>query len=103
MPKDAREPQSYGSNVDWVTGKTGETVNDPKSPPPPEHREFYDDSRDSEASAPHQGGEPSPLQVAESEEPEGRATERDKQPVTNVTSRFGGAKRSSYFKKRDYE
>lgn len=30
MPKDTKEPQSYGSGPDWVTGKTGQKVTDEK-------------------------------------------------------------------------
>ncbi|HKR62677.1 MAG TPA: hypothetical protein VJZ00_03005 [Thermoanaerobaculia bacterium] len=56
MPNDTREPASYGSGSDWVTGKTGQQPNDPKSTPPAEHRDFYEPRRDSETSAPDQGG-----------------------------------------------
>ena len=65
MPKDTREPQSYGSGSDWVTGRTGQEVNDQKSTPAPEHREFYDDRRESETSQEHQGGKVSDVQKRE--------------------------------------
>jgi hypothetical protein len=97
-----REPQSYGSNEEWVTGKTGGQVNDQKSTPPAEHRQFYDERRDSDISAPHQGGKTSDVQLAESAEPEGGSNDAT-DPSTKVNSREGGAKRDSYFKKRDYE
>jgi hypothetical protein len=102
MPKDTREPQSYGSGSDWTTGRTGQEVNDQKSTPAPEHRQFYDESRDSETSNPHQGGHTSSVQLAESAEPAGRPTDEES-PVAKVTNQAGGAKRDSFFKKRDYE
>jgi hypothetical protein len=103
MPKNVKEPQSYGSGRGWVEGRTGEQVNNPKSTPAPEHSDFYDESRDSETSAPHQGGKPSPVQMSERDEPERGSQPIDEQPITKVTGRDGGAKRDSYFKRRDYE
>ena len=100
MPRDQKEPQSYGSQADWTTGKTGGNVNDPKSEPEPEHREFYDERRDSEESAPSQGGRISPVQLSENSEPRGRGEERAS-PSPGVSTHEGGAKRGSYFKDRD--
>lgn len=102
MPKDAREPQSYGSDADWVTGKTGEQVNEQASSPPPEHRDFYDDRRESETSGPTQGGMTSDFQLAESQQPEGHSDD-PVSPISGVTTAAGGSKRGSYFRKRDYE
>lgn len=101
MPKDTREPQSYGSDKDWVSGKTGGKVHDPKATPPPEHREFYDDSRESEQTTAVQGGLVRDVQVAEASTTETRTEQLD--PGFNVTTREGGAKRGSYFRSRDYE
>lgn len=103
MPRDMKEPQSYGSGEDWVTGKTGEKVNPPASTPPAEHRDFYDSRRGSETSGPDQGGHTSDVQLAESAEPTGHATVADHDPVKGVTVQEGGSKRDSFFKKRDYE
>jgi hypothetical protein len=105
MPSDGNEPQSYGSGEDWVTGETGEEVNPPKSSPSPEHQEFYQSRHDSDNSAPHQGGHTSGVQLAECaqgscEQPD--AADPDRQPVTKVTSKDGGAKHDSFFRKRDY-
>ncbi|HUR79125.1 MAG TPA: hypothetical protein VM733_00060 [Thermoanaerobaculia bacterium] len=97
-----REPQSYGSGSDWVTGRTDQKVNDQKSTPAPEHQEFYDERRESETSSPAQGGRTSDVQLAESAQPTG-TTAGDRAPVQNVTGADGGAKRDSFFKKRDYE
>jgi hypothetical protein len=99
MPK---EPQSYGSGSDWVTGKTGQDVNDQKSTPAPEHQEFYDERRESESSSPAQGGQTSDFQLAENAEPDGRPS-GEHSPIAKVTTEAGGAKRDSFFKKRDYE
>lgn len=102
MPRDAREPQSYGSGSDWVTGRTGQQVNEQKSTPSPEHSDFYDDRRASETSHPDQGGRTSDAQLTDNAEltasPSGGES-----PVAKVTAQPGGAKRDSYFKKRDYE
>lgn len=102
--QDGNEPQSYGSGEDWVTGDTGEEVNPPQSAPAPEHQEFYQSRHDSEGSAPHQGGHTSDVQLAECAQ-SGDASDGDaaeKQPATKVTSKDGGAKHDSFFRKRDY-
>jgi len=106
MPGDKKEPQSYGSNGDWVSGKTGQDVNDQKSAPPAEHRDFYDGRRESDTSASDQGGKTSPVQLAENGQA-GAGTppgaEDETSPVAQVTTQDGGAKRDSYFRQRDYE
>jgi hypothetical protein len=103
MPKDTREPQSYGSEKDWVTGKTGQEVNDQDSAPAPEHADFYDERRESESSAPAQGGQTSPVQLAENAQATGHSTADDDSPLNGVTTTPGGAKRGGFFKRRDYE
>jgi hypothetical protein len=100
MPKDTREPQSYGSQGDWVTGKTGQAVQNPKGTPPAEHREFYDSRRESESSAPDQGGQ---LSGVDRDTNADAAATGETTPVQKVTAKDSGAKRDSYFKKRDYE
>lgn len=102
MPKDMKEPQSYGSDKDWVSGNTGEQVNNPKSEPTAKHRDFYDDKQEEETSASYQGGKTSPIQLAENVQREGDSREADA-PGPKVTGEEGGAKRDSFFKKRDYE
>ncbi len=89
MPNDTREPQSYGSQADWQTGKTGQQVNEPAPAADPED--------------PNIGGRVSDVQLADNVQPEGAAEGASTTPVQRVTSREGGAKRDSYFKKRDYE
>lgn len=103
MPKDTREPQSYGSGADWVSGRTGQEVNDQKGEPAPEHREFYDDRRESETTGEHQGGKTSAVQLAENVQPAGGGGEVAHDPVSKVTAAEGGSKRGGFFKKRDYE
>ena len=99
-----REPQSYGSNQDWVSGKTDQKVNDPKAAPPAEHRAFYDERREAEATSPDQGGKTSDVQLAENLEPRGQGdTSPGDEAGFRVRTATGGAKRDSYFKKRDYE
>lgn len=79
------EPQSYGSQSEWVTGKTGQTVN--RAPEGGAH--------DVEAVA---------VQPGESDPP-GRAEPiaESEQPARKVTSTPDGAKRGGYFKDRDYK
>lgn len=98
-----KEPQSYGSQPEWVKGETGQNVNKQKSEPTGKQEEFYDNRRESETSEPHQGGDVSEVQLAENAEPVARATPADAQPVTSVTDTPGGAKRTGYFKNRDYK
>jgi hypothetical protein len=97
-----REPQSYGSGSDWVTGRTDQQVNDPKAEPAPEHREFYDDKRESETTAPAQGGQTSDVQLAENAVPAGTGS-GEVSSSHSVSTSEGGAKRGSFFRKRDYE
>ena len=93
MPKDQKEPQSYGSGPDWVTGKTGQEVNDQDSGA----------EQVSEAIPPENaGGTP----ALHDDEPAAHPTitaEGDHAPVVGVTSAPGGTKTDGYFKKRDYE
>jgi hypothetical protein len=104
MPGQMKEPQSYGSGRDWTTGKVGQEVTDQAAEPRPEHREFYDDRRESEVNeGDYQGGRNSPIQLAENREARGEATGSSDGPVPRVTTQEGGAKRDSYFRKRDYE
>lgn len=51
---------------------------------------------------PHLGGRVSDVQLADNAQPEGTAS-GESTPVQKVTARDGGAKRDSFFKKRDYE
>lgn len=102
MPNDKKEPQSYGSQADWVTGRTGQEVQPQPSAPPADQAEFYDSRRDSEGSAPEQGGRTSEVQSAETSHPASRVDDGDG-PIPRVTSEDSGAKRDSYFRKRDYE
>lgn len=100
MAKD--EPQSYGSQAEWVTGRTGQQVNRPKAEPGPEQTKFYDESRESETTAPHQGGDVSDVQLAENSQAAGWSRSTDEPSIRKVTGADGGAIRGSYFKKRDY-
>jgi hypothetical protein len=82
-----KEPQSYGSEGDWSSGKTDQNVNDPKAAPPPQHADFYDERRESESNGEVQGGLVSPVQLA------------DNEPAAPLPDNADGG----YFKKRDYE
>ena len=97
------EPQSYGSQKEWVTGKTGQNVNDPKSEPATEHAEFYDSSREAEPQSDDQGGKVSPQQLADNAQSGTKTTGESAQPISKVSTQDGGAKRGGYFKDRDYK
>ena len=104
MPGEKKEPQSYGSQSDWVTGNTGGQVNDQKAVPSPQHEDFYDERRESESTHEDQGGKVSPVQAAESALHPQRSSHGDnEQPVGRVSTEDGGAKRDSFFRKRDYQ
>jgi hypothetical protein len=96
-----REPQSYGSNQDWSSGATDQNVNDPKAAPPPQQEEFYSERRESEDTNDYQGGMTSPIQLAENQQQSGEGTAAES-PVPKVNTHDGGAKRDSFFRKRDY-
>ncbi len=83
------EPQSYGSQDDWTSGKTGQSVNNPKS-----ERAPVDVEGD--------GGSVSPVQFADTESAPVVQHGADDEPVQRVTSVPTGAKRDSFFKERDY-
>ena len=102
MAKDGKEPQSYGSGPDWVSGKTGQSVNEQADTPPPEHQAFYDERRTDDTSSAAQGGLTSDVQRAERSDAEPAASPAEG-ATARITAQTGGAKRDSYFKKRDYE
>lgn len=98
-----KEPQSYGSQGDWVTGNVGEEVNRLAGRPNSQHGDFYESRHDSERSGPDQGGKVSPEQIDENER-QGMA--RDVEGETSahkVTGAESGAKRGGFFRGRDYE
>lgn len=97
-----KEPQSYGSQGDWLSGNTGQEVNRQKGNSNSQHADFYSSHRESEENAPDQGGRVSPEQMAENDQASGRSGEEET-PVQKVTALEGGAKTDSYFKRRDYD
>lgn len=104
MPHDdGREPQSYGSEKDWTTGETGQTVNRTEIPPP-EHTDFYESRRESDTNGPAQGGliQPEWTDHVDVLRPVETVNEVD-DPAWKVSAEKSGARRASYFRKRDYE
>lgn len=103
MPENkGKEPQSYGSRDEWLTGKTGEVVNPPIEEKSSQRGDFYESRRESETSSPNQGGNVSPQQLADNVRPSGGDNEPPEVPTQKVTDQKGGAKRDSFFKDRDY-
>ena len=95
MAKD--EPQSYGSQADWVSGHVGQEVNHPKAP-------AGENRRESESSAPHQGGDTPAEQLAGQNDSAPSCDEMDggDEGAKKVTDVEGGARRDGFFKQRDY-
>jgi hypothetical protein len=94
------EPQSYGSEKEWLTGDTGQTVNRLKGPPNSQHADFYA-SRPHEESAPDQGGK---VSADSRDQAEQKGSSDDAQtPVQKVTAKEQGARRQSFWKDRDYK
>ena len=104
MPADDKksEPQSYGSQSEWVKGKTPQTVNPAQGASASPQSEFYAPRRDGEENAPEQGGLVSPVQSAENDGPGAAIVVDDDPTVRKVSGEDSGAKRASYFKDRDY-
>ena len=90
------EPQSYGSDKEWLTGDTGQTVNRLKGPSNSQHADFYASRHHDDE--PPQGGRVSPDESQPSGDARGGET-----PVQKVTARPSGAKRQSYWKDRDFK
>jgi hypothetical protein len=103
--KSGNEPQSYGSDAEWVTGKTGQQVNNPKAAPPnSQHGDFYESRHDSGESGPEQGGKLSGVDGDSGTQVDACLIEPDaEQPGKKVATAEGGAVRDSFFKERDYE
>ena len=74
-----KEPQSYGSQSDWTSGQTGESVNRQKSAPTAEHAEFYESRHEGETSELDEGGSISPAQLADTEGAHEKEVENDLQ------------------------
>lgn len=103
-PKRPKEPQSYGSEKDWLTGRTDQEVNETASRTERHDEEFYEPRHKSEDSPGNIGGTISPQRLHDSADP--RAEDTSEIPVeeTNpprVSDSLDG--RKSYFKKRDYK
>ena len=102
-PRGGAEPQSYGSNADWVKGKTGQTVE--RTPQRTDrHDEHFYESRHEAVPDASLGGEVNSVQAAESDPVSGGAA----RPQGVVDSAATGVstdsdQRKSYFRDRDYK
>jgi hypothetical protein len=93
------EPQSYGSEKEWLTGETGQTVNRLKGHPNSQNADFYASRHDDD---PPEGGEV-PSDSQQQAAARGDLTKGAQSPVQGVTAKDQGAKRESYWKDRDYK
>ena len=89
MAERRNEPQSYGSQKEWLTGETGQNVNRLKG------------NRNSQRGGDFYANGSDQTQVYD-HDPIGKAEEDGQEPGHKVSSDESGAKRESYFKKRDY-
>lgn len=97
------EPQSYGSQQDWVRGETGQSVNDTQNSARRHDEEFYDDHRETEESRSPRGGLTSPLQREDPLQAAGvdsASAEVVGTPIQKISERSD--ERHSYWKDRDY-
>lgn len=103
MPREEKEPQSYGSQGDWVSGETGQKVEQQYERTDVENAGFYE-SRTESANGPRQGDvmQPEWTDFVDVLEPAGIRPEVD-DPAWKVTAERNGAKRSGFFKSRDYD
>jgi hypothetical protein len=104
MPNEQKEPESYGSERDRVSGYTGQHVGDTTAARTPEHADFHDSRREKETSGNDQGGLSQPewtdhVDVLRPAAGEARVDD----PTRKVTATFAGARREGFFRKRDYE
>lgn len=101
--KTPKEPQSYGSEKDWLTGNTGQTVENTPNRTSRHDEQFYDSKHESEESPSPQGGTPSPDRHDDAPR---QAADKSSTPVTGTgttkVSDAAAGDRKSYFKKRDY-
>ena len=97
-----REPQSYGSEKDWLTGNTGGSVDRTQSKSDRHDEAFYEPRHLDENSPGDRGGLVSDVQLQYgADAPGGRAEDGPSENGWKVSDSASG--RSSYFRKRDYE
>lgn len=98
------EPQSYGSQEEWLRGRTGQTVNETPNTARRHDEAFYDDQRDGEQSEAPQGGLTSPIQRREAAAQPGRRDDASVEvtgtPIQKISEMSD--ERRSYWKDRDY-
>jgi len=95
-----KEPQSYGSDKGWVSGKTGGTVDNQPQKSEGGDDAFYNPRRDNETSSDCQGGRISPEQLADNAAPTRSSHAAAGSPDVANSS---GAQRESFFRQRDYK
>lgn len=91
-----REPQSYGSESDWLTGKTGSTVQGTPQRTSRHDEEFYESRTDLDGETP----------AAQTPPAEGRGVKPvDTSDKPSTVTKAGGNldERDSFFRERDYK
>jgi hypothetical protein len=102
MPQ-SKEPQSYGSGPDWVTGRTGQTVEDTPHRTSRHDEEFYEDRHLDDRSPGARGGLPNEVQRSEGvdfPQPDRSETPTEGTGTTKVSD--NSDQRTSWFRERDY-
>lgn len=99
------EPQSYGSQGEWLSGKTGQSVEHSQETSRRRDEDFYDRDSSSSLTTEESGGKPSSVQLQERDRPVPDTSDVE---VTGTGTRKvadapEGAASTSYFKERDYK
>lgn len=99
-PSRPKEPQSYGSEKDWQTGRTDQSLEDTQEKPRDEA--FYEPRHQRDDSPGDTGGTRSPLRAGDDSDPP--ASGGQVVPEPQQSKRFSELidERKSFFKDRDY-
>ena len=99
-----KEPQSYGSNGDWVSGKTSQSVERTQERVDRHDERFYESRHDATPSA-ELGGEVNSVQAAESDADPMDETAPPPRVTGTAATRVGtdSDQRKSFFRDRDYK
>ena len=98
-----KEPQSYGSDKGWISGKTGGTIDNQPQKSEGGDDAFYNPRRDNETSTDFQGGKISPEQLADNAAARGGNSAPAAGSRAEASPTSSGAQRDSFFRARDYK
>jgi hypothetical protein len=103
--KKGAEPQSYGSNGDWLSGKTGQTVEETPQRTDRHDERFYESRHEIDPDS-SKGGEVNEVQAAESDSDAPLQSKTSGSPATEsagIGVSGDSDQRKSFFRDRDYK